>query len=253
VTYDPGFYHADAVLGWLAVATLDALSGRLRRRAPVLAVLILASSVFWHIQATSAFLPGYRLPLSPFADPRDWLVTDHHRRLPVVAAPIGAQDSLSVQADLACFFTNRQKLYPFPFRAQEADWVLVDLTEPFAHRAEHRLFWLEYSFQCKVRRYCLSVTALLDSPSHELAALDDGYMLFRRLAPGAVAVRTTEGDERRIRARARLDFSCALWSSWTGRGYGVDPQEAAVTPVGPSPAPSPQSAVPAVASPLSTR
>ena len=220
VSYDIGFYHADTCLPWISLAALVGFvrTRRLlprihRRHGSWLPVLLLASGLFWHCTVQSVFLPGYRLPLSSLADKRDYTITDHHRRIDRFRTLVPPGASLSVQADLACFFTNRHRLYRFPHRMGDADYVLVDLTEPYAHRAEQRLFWLEYSFQVKAATYCAAVRRMLDDPAAALIADEDGYLLFSRA--GGADVPLDRGH-----ARSQLDGRCREWTSWKGRGYG---------------------------------
>lgn len=218
VSYDLGFYHSDTCLPWIGLAALlgfvrlRRLAPRLHRRwGPRLPIFLLAQAVFWHVTAQSAFLPGYRPPLSPLADHRDYRLTDHHRLIDRISAMIPREATLSVQTDLACFFTNRHGLYPFPHRMNDADFVLVDLTEPYGHRSEYRLFWLEYSFQTKASVYCQSVRRLFEDPGLVLVADEDGYLLFARRAGKGLP---------REPALARLEARCREWTRWTGRGYG---------------------------------
>jgi uncharacterized membrane protein len=223
ISYDIGFYHADTCLPWISLAAacgyakLPRLLPRLwKRHGHMLAIPLVLAGIYWHGTAQSAFLPGHRPPLSPFADRLDHAVTAHHRHVAELVDRVPRQASLSIQADLAGFFTNRHGLYPFPHRAGDAQYVLVDLTEPYGHRAEFRLFWLEYSFQAKARAYCEAVHSLFSRPGLVLVHSVDGYLLFSRNRDDAVPV----PDPTRQTALAMADARCREWTTWTGRGYG---------------------------------
>jgi uncharacterized membrane protein len=236
VSYDIGFYHADAVVPWLALAAIHgyARATRLmprayRRLGGGLALILVLNGVYWHVMAESAYLPGYRLPLSPRSYALDYEITPHEAMITDIAKAIPPGESLSVQANLACFFTDRATLYPFPHRspggdliprkppAPPAEWALVDLTEPYGHRPDYRLFWLEYSLQTKLEIYLQSVQDLLNHPDVELILAADGYLLFhrRKLAQlgGSEPTRTQAMEWFRARSEE--------WRRFTGRGYGL--------------------------------
>ncbi|MBI4860744.1 MAG: DUF2079 domain-containing protein [Candidatus Riflebacteria bacterium] len=222
ISYDIGFYHADSTLPWLGIAALigylrlPLVAPRLHRRwGRFVPWLLVAHALFWHLTVQSAYLPGTFLPLSPLADRRDWQITDHHRQIDTLVALIPREASLSVQPDLACFFVTRHRLYPFPRRMGDADYVLVDLTEPFGHRAEGRLFWLEYSLQATAGRTCESVGRLFQDRALTLVFARDGYLLFSR-----VSDRPAVEPAQRRRAQELLESRCREWRSWKGRGYG---------------------------------
>jgi uncharacterized membrane protein len=222
ISYDIGFYHSDTVLPWVALAAvagyvrLPSLAPRLARRAGrALPVLIVFNAAWWHATVQSIFLTDLRPPLSPMAIHEDYRVTDHHRLIEHFRARIPWTASLSVQADLACFFTDRARLYPFPHRAREADFVLVDLTDPYAHRPRERRFWLEWALQATVPQFCAAVHDLLSATfSCRLVEIMDGYLLFSRSPDTMVDL------ARYAEAQALLARRCAEWAALPGRGYG---------------------------------
>ncbi|MBI2943154.1 MAG: DUF2079 domain-containing protein [Candidatus Wallbacteria bacterium] len=239
-TYDIGFYHAASILPAVFWATLRSAAALHCKVVPRLgargcAVLLLANALFWHCQTQSAFLPGLFAPLSPNAHRSDFAVGDHERLIEDVRRQLPTGASLSVQFNLASHFTDREKLYQFPNRVGEVDWVLLDLTEPYRFRPDFRRFWLEFSLQVKVPRFVEAARGLLADRRYGLVYARDGFLLFRRGA----------GDTAdRGGARHLLEERATLWLSYAGRGYGRDRHVWDKDPKSPPATPRPGSVTP---------
>jgi hypothetical protein len=180
---------------------------------------VLVNAVNWHVTTQSAFLPGIHLPLSPRAVRADYQLTPHHLAIDRIRAMVPWDAPISVQTNLACFFADRRALYPFPSRALDADYVLIDLTETYGHRTGFRKFWLEWERQCTVSKYCQSVRELLGSSDHRVMLFEDGYVLFARRAAGLGASGRRDLPST-IDVQMALSDRCREWEALTGRGYG---------------------------------
>lgn len=221
ISYDLGFYHGDSLIPPLFAAfcpgieRFRAIFKRIARdlaRRPVLARILLGSNaLFWHAVTQSIFLPGYRNPLSPYADRADYRVTDHHRAISVVAARIPREDELTVQANLATFFVDHPRISPFPKGIEKARWILLDLTHPYENRTEYRKFWVEFALQVTIDDYCHFLEDLLSDPGWKVAHHLDGYLLLERAAHEEVPPEIP----------ARISELCGLYRSFEGRGYGL--------------------------------
>lgn len=221
VSYDIGFYHADSAMPWIALAACAGFAklARRKRLARLLPALVLANAAYWHLTVQSFYLPELRLPLSPLAHREDYRVTPHHLAIDALAKRIPHGALVSVQANLACFFTDRPRLVPFPFRMTGADFVVLDLTETYAHRPRWRRFWLEFERQAPAAKYCAAVREMLASRDHRVLVHQDGYVVFGRRGAGTLDLEPTELPPAGEVAR-ELEERCKLWEGWTDRGYG---------------------------------
>jgi hypothetical protein len=168
----------------------------------------------------SAYLPGLRPPLAPAAIRADYRLTPHHLKIDDLVRRLPTDGLLSVQANLATFFTDRPRLVPFPFRAREADWVLIDLTETYAHREDHRKFWLEFERQSTAAKYCDAVREMLSSPDHRVLIVEDGYVLWGKRGAGTLDIPPGTRLPSASEVASMLNEKCTLWEGWKGRGYG---------------------------------
>ena len=120
-------------------------------------------------QQRQAFLPIGRNYVWPQA-------TAHTRLADTIIAHIPASASVSAQSDLAPHLSNRRFVYLFPYRADEADYVLVDVTSnPYPLN--------------DAPAYALNVWQTLTSGLFQVVVAQDGYLLLKRgdsQSPGSV-------------------------------------------------------------------
>jgi len=221
ISYDIGFYHADSILPFLFIAMVQGadrfrrlfrrVTGKLDRLPGGPGLVLVGMALFGHATIESAFLPGIISPLSPKAIREDYRVTPHHARIRTVQIWIDPTKSLCVQANLACFFTRVPDLSPFPMGAAKAQQILIDLTQPYAHRREFNRFWIEYSLQSTIEDYCSQLRLLLEDGRHRVECFEDGFVL---LVPG-------DADEKSQGVRDSLADICSKYANLEGRGYGA--------------------------------
>jgi uncharacterized membrane protein len=166
-----------APLAERAVVLREGLALRLPRRAGALAfpqILLLVLTLAplganLGVQQRLAFLPIGRNYVWPEA-------TAHTRLADSIIARIPASASVSAQSDLVPHLSNRRFVYLFPYRAVEADYVLLDVTSnPYPLN--------------DAPAYVLNVWQTLTSGLFQVVVAKDGYLLLKRgdgQNPGAV-------------------------------------------------------------------
>jgi uncharacterized membrane protein len=109
---------------------------------------------------------------SPLARGFTWPQTTPHAQLAdrfIAMIPAGA--SVSAQSDLVPHLSQRRFAYLYPYHAQDADYVLLDVTGNL------------YPQQTRPQAYVQQVQRLLTDGGHHVVAAEDGYVLLAR-GPG---------------------------------------------------------------------
>jgi uncharacterized membrane protein len=119
-------------------------------------------------------------PLSNHYSLNDFTPSDHSKKISEIKKILPTDAELSVQHNLGPHFTERQKVYRFPVKADEAKYVLLDRTDPFGD-IPRQAFSFVYALQMDLAEWEGDIEMLEKSDSHELIYNSDGYLLFRRL------------------------------------------------------------------------
>lgn len=111
----------------------------------------------------------------PWANGVSWPEQTAHTRLADTLLPLIPDDaSVSAQAALVPHVSHRRFIYQFPYKANEADYVFLDVTGDL------------YPYSLQPYRYVDEVQKLLDSHTYHVVAAKDGYLLLARgTAPDA--------------------------------------------------------------------
>jgi uncharacterized membrane protein len=109
-------------------------------------------------------------PYTPLGATFAWPQTNAHTRAAdQMVALIPASASVSAQSDLVPHLSNRRAIYLFPYRAESAEYVLID-------RKGER-----YPLQSEAATYANDVAGLLANPAYHIVAQRDGLILLARV------------------------------------------------------------------------
>jgi uncharacterized membrane protein len=103
----------------------------------------------------------------------------HARKISEIKKIIPASASLSVQHNLGPHFSEREEIYRFPVNKDEAEYVLLDRTNPYGKKLSH-FSDFGYSIQMDVPEWQKDIDELMQSSIHDLIYKDDGYLIFRK-------------------------------------------------------------------------
>ena len=144
-------------------------------------------------QQRQAFLPIGRNYVWPVA-------TAHTRLANEIIARIPASASVSAQSDLVPHLSNRRFVYLFPYRAVEADYVLLDVTSnpyPLSDAAAYvQNIWQTLNsglFKVVVAQdgYLLLQRGTVQEPGVVITSLPDSFFTYTRATPDMITNRTT--------------------------------------------------------------
>jgi uncharacterized membrane protein len=144
------------------------------------------------MQQRQAFLPIGRNYAWPEA-------TAHTRLADGIIARIPATASVSAQSDLVPHLSNRRYVYLFPYRAEEADYVLLDVTSnpyPLNDAPSYvQNVWQTLTsglFQLVVAQdgYLLLKRGTVESPGSVISSLPDEFFTYARATPDLISYRT---------------------------------------------------------------
>jgi hypothetical protein len=109
-------------------------------------------------------------PYTPLGATFAWPQTNAHTRAAdQLVALIPADASVSAQSDLVPHLSNRRAIYLFPYRADSAEYVLID-------RKGER-----YPLQSEPATWANDVAGLLADPAYHVVAQRDGLILLARV------------------------------------------------------------------------
>jgi uncharacterized membrane protein len=144
-------------------------------------------------QERQAFLPVGRNYIWPEA-------TAHTKLADAIIARIPATASVSAQSDLVPHLSNRRYVYLFPYRADEAEYVLVDVTSnPYPLNdapAYVQDVWQTLTsglFQVVVAQdgYLLLKRGTVESPGSVISSLPDSFFTFTHTTPDMITHHTS--------------------------------------------------------------
>ena len=175
MTFSVSFYHSAIFAPFVFFASIYTykkwfLEDKFLRW--MFAILVFAFSL------GSSILYGV-FPLSPNYKISDYLPSAHAKKIGEVKKMIPADASLSIQHNLGPHFSERQFIYRFPLKKDEAEYVLLDTFDPFADNPKQS-FGFEYALQMDTLEWQENIEELKRSDKYDLIFDEDGYLLFRK-------------------------------------------------------------------------
>lgn len=103
----------------------------------------------------------------------------HAKKIAEVKKIIPKEASLSVQHNLGPHFAEREKIYRFPLKKDEAEYILLDKTNPYAEDKNY-FSQFGYALQMDFSDWQKKIEELMNSSNYELLYAEDGYLIFRK-------------------------------------------------------------------------
>jgi uncharacterized membrane protein len=160
----------------------------------LVAALFIVSIVF-----SVVFSPA---PYSLMSSKREFEVTDHARNISELKTIVPNGGYLVIQNNLGAHFSQREKISAFPFDLTKADYILLDINDPYPivrYRPRHRSF--VFASNQLPQDYYDEVSDLFENRYFGVNYFTpDGYLLFKRGGYTDLNVPAREMFEAKIRA-----------------------------------------------------
>ena len=175
MTFNVYFYHSAVMAPFIFFAAIITfrrwfLGNRLLEN--IFLTCLLAASVI------SAFAWSVT-PFSTHYSLADYIPDTHAQNIEIVKSLIPSDAVISVQHNLGPHFSERAELYRFPLHYQDAQYVVLDTTDPYRNDPR-QLFQFEYALQTSVDDLDAKIEELKKSPDRSLIYDTDGYLVFKK-------------------------------------------------------------------------
>lgn len=121
-------------------------------------------------------------PYSLVSSKSEFGVTDHARKISEIQHKVPNDSYLVVQNNLGAHFSQREKISSFPFDLDKANYVLLDINDPYPivrYRPRHRSF--VFATNQLPQDYYNNVSRLFENKDFGVSYYtSDGYLLFKR-------------------------------------------------------------------------
>jgi uncharacterized membrane protein len=118
-------------------------------------------------------------PLSYRYHISDFVPSEHAKKVSEANKLIPEKASLSVQHNLGPHFTEREQVYRFPLKNDEAEYVLVDVFDPYADNSK-QLSGFAYALQQEPSEWKAAIDEIRQSDLYDTIYDKDGWLLFRK-------------------------------------------------------------------------
>lgn len=185
--YNPfQYYHMAPILSFIFLAYVKSVDRLYAWKHFFDPKYLIAASVISSVTASVLLSPA---PYSIVSSWEEFQVSPHAKRLNGVKKLIPDSASLSVQNNLGAHFSERLFVYTFPFRANSADYVLIDAHDPnpivrFSPRQRNFMFSTSFNTSRPLKGledYNEQVLKLFNSKDYGVVYYSsNGYILFQR-------------------------------------------------------------------------
>ncbi|MBU1148725.1 DUF2079 domain-containing protein [Patescibacteria group bacterium] len=173
--FNLNFYHSailTPMIFWAAIVALKKNFGDNKKYTAFFLVMVLLASL----------VTNYLFTLTPWAKDYsgdDFAVTEHSKKIEEIKTIIPDQASLSVQHNLGSHFTQRRDIYRFPLALHQAEYVLLDFTNPYRNNSD-QYFKFDYAVQLSRDKWVNLTTDVFNNPEYGVRYFQDGYLIFQR-------------------------------------------------------------------------
>jgi uncharacterized membrane protein len=179
MTFDISFYHSAIFIPFVYFSAaytfkkwfLDSKSMR-KMFSVFILIVSLASAIIYGVS-----------PLSYIFRISDFIPSKHAKKINEIGKLIPGNASLSVQHNLGPHFSEREKVYRFPIKKDESEYVLVDREDPYNNKS-FQFFKFEYAVQEDPARWKEYIEEMKKSADYEIIYDDGAYLLFKRKNAG---------------------------------------------------------------------
>jgi hypothetical protein len=174
ITFSVNSYHSAIFAPFIFLAAIYALERKIFEVFPIRKFFV--GGIFF--LSLLMFVIFGVTPVSDDFSFSDFVPSDHAKLIREVQKKIPPEASLSVQHNLGPHFTGREKVFRYPEKIGEAEFVLVDETNPFKESSSD-FFTFAYALQMDEKEWKRSVEEMKKNPQYELVWKKDGYLLFK--------------------------------------------------------------------------
>ncbi|OGM18705.1 hypothetical protein A2686_03460 [Candidatus Woesebacteria bacterium RIFCSPHIGHO2_01_FULL_38_10] len=170
------FYYSAPILPFLFLATIFSLL-KIKKLIPNSLSFVCLGLLLILTLMSIKISPA---PYSSRTSIADYSVSEHSRKIFKIKNIIPSDASLSVQNNLGAHLSQREKVYTFPYKARESDYVLVDVNDPydgFSNIGPDFIFLTQLEFE----NYYEQILSLFENPDYGVIYFtEDGFLLFKK-------------------------------------------------------------------------
>jgi uncharacterized membrane protein len=206
-------YHSVSLIPILTIATIYGVKRitfkKIRHPIIKLAGLVLAVNLICGYFYAPLPMPGsfnYWAP-KPFANWKD-------PKVAAVRSAMGENNSISVQNNIAAHFSQHEKLYLFPNKVEQTDFIILRLESPtdnvnnipekYKSRRKDILGTLDSHLQMDRAEYISTIEKLLDSKQYGIFIWDDPWLVLQKEIGGKNFLREVELKLNRLKNEWRV-------------------------------------------------
>jgi len=181
MTYSVYFYHSAIIIGIIYLAIINVLARLFKN--PLIQKILLGLILI------STLIFSYFYSLTPLAKKYHWSdyhISDNAKLIKEVKKLIPDSAALSIQNNLGPHFANRQKLFHFPYMLEQADYVILDINDPYAANQQavfkfNSALMGEQNFNLQYFDWWFSsVGQMFKRPDFGIIYSQDGWLVFQK-------------------------------------------------------------------------
>jgi len=179
MTYYPfQYYHTAPILSFIFISTIFSIYKLRKYKNNILGLFTPTHLVISSLIFSFCLSPA---PYSLVSSWKEFKVSDHAKNISEIHKIIPDSASLSIQNNLGAHFSHRKHIYTFPFLSDQADYVLIDVTDPHSViRFTPRHLNFMFATQMSLGLYSQEVIKMFDNDSYSVIYYSDGYVLFEK-------------------------------------------------------------------------
>lgn len=175
LTYSIYYYHSAPLTGIIYFAAIFSFARLIKAQKyrRLFLILILVVSI----------LVSYFYTITPFAKYYSWsdyTPSAHAKLISEVKKIIPSNASLSVQHNLGPHFTDRRQLYSLPKKIGEADYILIDVYNPYYGKSNKQFFGLRDILAKPLADWAKMIEDIFNDERYGLIYEKDGYFIFQK-------------------------------------------------------------------------
>ena len=175
MTYSIYYYHSAVLAGIFYFAAIFSFARliKIQKLKKIFLVLILISSILVSYIYTVT-------PLSKHYSWKNYRPSEHAKLLKEVKKKIPSDASLAVQHNLGPHFTQRQKLYNLPKKIDEAEYLLIDVYNPYYGQSKKQFYGMVNVLAMTIDNWAKMIKYIFEDEGYGLIYEKDGYFIFQK-------------------------------------------------------------------------
>lgn len=174
LTYRITFYHSALIAPIIFLAAINGFSRLVKEKK-------YQSFFLWAIVFSSLAMAALfgLTPLNKNYRWQDYWPNAHARLLTEVKKQIPPTARLSAQHNLLPHFSGRENIYRFPINSHGAEYVLIDLYNPYQNQIKP-VFGFAYALQLKGQEWLDFIQMMFNDKNYGVSYYRDGYLIFKK-------------------------------------------------------------------------